>query len=287
MLQLPNDIITEKNPHRQIILGDCTIVESCMYERERNDSAIIYQHELIYILKGKLRIKIGTKEITISDNEALLLKKGTYFDFVKTAAIPYEGYESILFFIQDTFILDFFKYYKLDIPGVTEQQEACYKLSDQPLVNSFMRSLLPYFDSALSINKEFIRIKTFELLFNLIEADKKLFKALAQLNSHSKNDIVAIMENNYLKNLTIDDYALLSNRSVSTFKRDFKAVFHTTPHKWIAEKRLQLAFSLLKNGVKKPAIVYSEAGFEDFSHFSKTFKKRFGILPSQVHKSMT
>lgn len=278
--------MSENSPHRQITMDDFTIVESCMYQREMTDSAIIYQHELIYIIKGTLKIKVGSGSITVNRNETLLLKKGTYFDFLKTSNDEDSNYESILFFIQDAFILDFFKYHKIEIPKVTDEQIIYHKLSGNVLLNSFMLSLIPYFDSTLGLNREFLKIKTFELLFNLIEIDKALFKTLIKLNSYPSNDLVAIMESNYLKNLKIEDYALLTNRSVSSFKRDFKAIFQSSPHKWIAEKRLQLAFTLLRNGIRKPNDVYFEVGYEDFSHFSKAFKSKFSILPSEVNKSL-
>jgi AraC family transcriptional regulator, exoenzyme S synthesis regulatory protein ExsA len=94
------------------------------------------------------------------------------------------------------------------------------------------------------------------------------------------------MESNYHRNLKIEDYALLSNRSISSFKRDFQTIFKSSPHKWITEKRLQLAFTLMRNGLKKPSEIYLEVGYEDFSHFSKAFKNRFGVSPSEANKAL-
>jgi hypothetical protein len=97
MLQLPQDLISEANPHRQIQIEHCTILESCMYQEEMRDSAIISQHELIYILQGSLHLQVGSSEVLIQENEALLLKKGSYFDFLKRA--DRQQYKSILFLV--------------------------------------------------------------------------------------------------------------------------------------------------------------------------------------------
>lgn len=282
MLQLPADLLTVDNPHRQIKLDDCTIVESCLYQSEQADAALLAQHEIIYVLNGSIRVSIGGHKVAIAQNEAILLKKGTYFNFLKKASLENTKYESILFFIQDQFIADFFAHYSIYISEVAPDALPFYKISQNSLLDAFMISLVPYFDSSLSGNKDFIRLKTFELLFNLAESNMALLKNLVGLHHHPSHDLVSIMENNYLKNLSLPQYAALSNRSLSTFKRDFERIFRTSPHKWILEKRLSTAFQLLKNGVKKPGDVYLELGFEDFSHFSKAFKKQFGLRPSEV-----
>lgn len=68
----------------------------------------------------------------------------------------------------------------------------------------------------------------------------------------------------------------------SSFNRDFKKLFHTTSHKWLTDKRLELAHYHLVEKGKKPTEVYLEAGFEDLSHFSFVFKKKYGVSPGQL-----
>lgn len=55
-----------------------------------------------------------------------------------------------------------------------------------------------------------------------------------------------------------------------------------TPQKWLIDKRLQLAYYQLSEKRKKPTEVYLEVGFEDLSHFSFAFKKKYGIAPTQL-----
>jgi AraC family transcriptional regulator, exoenzyme S synthesis regulatory protein ExsA len=45
---------------------------------------------------------------------------------------------------------------------------------------------------------------------------------------------------------------------------------------------LELAYYLLKEEKRKPVEVYFEAGFENLSHFSYSFKKYFGCVPSKL-----
>lgn len=82
----------------------------------------------------------------------------------------------------------------------------------------------------------------------------------------------------------MERFAFMSGRSLSTFKREFKAIFNTTPGKWLMKKRLDEAYFLLDKEHKKPTDIYTELGFEDLSHFSFVFKKEFGVSPSNIGK---
>jgi AraC-like DNA-binding protein len=90
------------------------------------------------------------------------------------------------------------------------------------------------------------------------------------------------MEDNYCFNLKMEQYAELSNRSLSAFKRDFQKLYNTTPGKWLLEKRLNHAMHLLTNLNRTVSEAAFESGFENPSHFSRSFKERFGYTPTTI-----
>jgi AraC-like DNA-binding protein len=45
------------------------------------------------------------------------------------------------------------------------------------------------------------------------------------------------MEENFSFNLKLEEFARLSMRSLSAFKRDFQQVYQTSPGKWLLGKR--------------------------------------------------
>src|SRR5690606_17323152 len=65
-------------------------------------------------------------------------------------------------------------------------------------------------------------------------------------------------------------------------KRDFRKTFSQTPAKWLKDMRLDKAHFLISEKKQKPSEVYLQVGFENFSHFSASFKERFGYNASIV-----
>nr|WP_251372421.1 AraC family transcriptional regulator [Rheinheimera oceanensis] len=90
------------------------------------------------------------------------------------------------------------------------------------------------------------------------------------------------MVRNFTFNVSASQFAFLTGRSLSTFKRDFKTVFNDTPGNWIRKKRLEEAYFLMSTKGEKPSDIYLDLGFENLSHFSFAFKKMFGVNPKDL-----
>lgn len=123
---------------------------------------------------------------------------------------------------------------------------------------------------------------TVDILKRLIEEDPTTKGMIFDLTKASKLDLESFMNKHFDYNISIGDFAKLTGRSLSTFKREFKRVFDDSPEKWLKEKRLVKAHYMIKELKMKPSEIYPEVGFENFSHFSTAFKKRFGYSPSSL-----
>ena len=103
---------------------------------------------------------------------------------------------------------------------------------------------------------------------------------------YSKINIEAVMLSNFQYNLNISEFAILSGRSLSTFKRDFQSHFSTTPSLWLKNKRLEYAKELLlENKLNVNEICY-EIGFINSSHFIKAFKKKYLLPPNKFKQKI-
>ena len=72
--------------------------------------------------------------------------------------------------------------------------------------------------------------------------------------------------------------------SHSTFYRKVKALTGLTATEYIRKRRLRYCYRLLESGDYNVNQAAMMTGFNQMAHFRETFKKEFGILPSEVKK---
>ena len=139
-------------------------------------------------------------------------------------------------------------------------------------------------DHTFWTNNSFPVLAEIEEFVTGIRPKKSEFIGL-KFHKKARFDLEKIMFDNYLYNLKIEEFATLSGRSLSSFKRDFKKLFNSTPSKWIKAKRLEYAkILLLESDLNINQICY-DCGFINSSHFIKSFKSEFNITPYQFRLS--
>jgi AraC-like DNA-binding protein len=142
-------------------------------------------------------------------------------------------------------------------------------------LTGYFNSLLPYFDQPEKLTPVLAQAKTTEVIALLLR-DTALKNLLFDFSEPHKLDLAAYMQRHYAYNVPLSQFAKLTGRSLSTFKRDFGKIFSTTPEKWLQQQRLAQAHFLVTQQHKRPADIYLDLGFETLSHFSYAFKKQFG-----------
>ncbi len=150
------------------------------------------------------------------------------------------------------------------------------------LLESCLASLVPYFEVLQPFPEELASLKITEAITILRTIDQDIDNILDNFAEPHKIDLAGFMENNFIFNMPLEKFGYLTGRSLTTFKRDFYKIYHTTPQRWLTQKRLELAYYQLAEKKRKPVEVYLETGFENLSHFSYTFKKQFGITPTEL-----
>ncbi|MGD1891934.1 MAG: helix-turn-helix domain-containing protein [Cyclobacteriaceae bacterium] len=134
----------------------------------------------------------------------------------------------------------------------------------------------------MKYDKELLQLKVTELLIYLTSRHPEVVAQLLSGHSLHKKNLVEIMEQNYLKYASLEEFALMSGRSLATFKRDFKEVFNSTPARWLKRKHMEHAQYLLKHTDFNVSDVYNKVGFMNYAHFSRVFKEYFGYGPGSV-----
>jgi AraC-like DNA-binding protein len=95
-----------------------------------------------------------------------------------------------------------------------------------------------------------------------------------------KIDILNYLNENYMYDLSMEDIASYTGRSLAAFKRDFGKISAIPPQKWLIQKRLEKARRKIEHDGKKVSDVCFEVGFKNLSHFSTAFKREYGVSPT-------
>ena len=99
--------------------------------------------------------------------------------------------------------------------------------------------------------------------------------------------VVTYIEDHYSEKIALDQIA--ENMYLSPFyiSRIFKGETGNTPIRHLINLRLEKARELLEGGYQGSIQeVAALVGYDDAYHFSKLFKKRYGISPSQARKNL-
>lgn len=173
-------------------------------------------------------------------------------------------------------------YTDVEVKANTPATAKVHSFGQHPLLESCMASLIPYFELKEAFPAHLAALKITEAISILRVIDPEIDGVLANFDDPYKVNLIGFMEKNYMFNMPLEKFSFLTGRSLTTFKRDFKKSFHTTPQRWLTQKRLELAYYQLAEQKRKPIEVCFETGFENLSHFSHAFKKQFGYAPSAI-----
>jgi AraC family transcriptional regulator, exoenzyme S synthesis regulatory protein ExsA len=146
---------------------------------------------------------------------------------------------------------------------------------------AFFQSMRTYLAGTEKPPEPLVRLKLKELVISILTSgtNSELAAYFLAIGANRSISVAEIMEANFRFNLSLEEYAKLCHRSLSSFKREFQAHFQESPGKWLMHRRLSYAAKMLLNSPMNVTEVAFESGFEDVSHFSRVFKERFGTPP--------
>lgn len=239
----------------------------------------IPMHTFLYIIKGIMRCYDGDKTYTFRSGEYGFARKNRLGRYKKEKE---DGeLEKVFIFFDEEFLRMFQEKHKPKILKFIPT-DTMVEINKSELIPTFISSLLPYYTHGGNIDPKFSDIKREELLMILLQNQPELSGIFFDFGKPAKINLEAFMNRNYKFNVSIERFAYLTGRSISAFKRDFKAIFNQTPNRWLVQKRLQEAYFLIEKKEEKASEIYLDLGFEALSHFSFAFKKLFGLTPTEL-----
>ncbi|MFT3823053.1 MAG: AraC family transcriptional regulator [Chitinophagaceae bacterium] len=255
-----------------------SVLHACYYTANKSAENFVVDHVLMYIVSGTITFKTAAREYTFKEGDAVFLKGKQLAKAIKNPGASGEFKSTSIFFDQ-ALLQEFSRTHNIQADATT-QQEPIIQLSNNPLYAAYATSLIPYVQTSTS--DALTKLKAEEGILLLLSIDKKVKDTLFDFTTPGKIDLESYMNSNFTFHADLKQFAYLTGRSLATFKRDFEKIYHTSPNKWLQQKRLEEARYLIKEKGRRVSDVYLEVGFEDLSHFSFAFKKTFGVAPSHM-----
>jgi AraC-like DNA-binding protein len=258
--------------------------------KSENDRFFWHQHpeyEIIYVKKGSGKLHIGNHLGEYQEGEVMFLGPN----------LPHTGlgygvigeHEEIIVQLKNLFLGNDF----MAIP----EMETIKKLFERAI---FGISFLGKTRTQIAQKMEtFGSLKGLDRLIHLLEILKILsqsseFKILNSRDSRFDfrhqdeeriNRIYNYVEDNYSGEIKIETIAEIANLTIPSFCRYFKKMTHMTFTDFLNEFRINNACKLLHNNQGISDVCF-ESGFNNISHFNRTFKHFKGKSPRQYRKEV-
>ena len=247
----------------------------------------VFQDEacFTYLKEGEMSLTSPTDNLSIQAEESVLLKCGNYFTNA-IQKLPAKTCEVFAVHLYPDILKEL---YKNEFPNFIKgdaHKPYIRKIEKQSVLAHFIESLDFYFENPNLVTEDLLKLKIKELILLLLQTHNA--ESIITLFSHLFNPrqagLFEVVEAHLYSSISIVELASLTGRSLSTFKRDFETQFNDTPANFIKEKKLEKALELLQSTELSVSEICYEVGFQDTSHFTKTFKQKYNQSPSEYRK---
>ncbi|WCK68801.1 helix-turn-helix domain-containing protein [Agrobacterium tumefaciens] len=156
--------------------------------------------------------------------------------------------------------------------------------TSDPIVESIVSALVPIFDGFCEANQLLLDYIGTGLLIHLAStygtSRQRARLSRGGLTPTQLNRAKMLIDANLNGQLTLTDIATECGLSSSYFARAFKMSTGGTPHRWLAQRRIEKAIDLLKNSQLSIKEIASACGFSDQAHFTRAFGEAKGVPPA-------
>ncbi|NLA84384.1 MAG: AraC family transcriptional regulator [Clostridiales bacterium] len=227
-------------------------------------------HGFLYVLDGEA-------DYMLYDNKNLVVKKGDLVYMPKDS--KYESKASIA---------KRYSYIIVNMDIIDDSMSDIVFTNDISIILNAKNS---YYENIFrEINNAFVKagmasgIKCKALVYEMLShLAMDLFKNGLAANRYSKiYPGILYLEENYHRNITINELAEVSHLSVSHFRRLFTEYFNMSPIEYINKLKIKKACELLRSGMYTVSETAEKTGFTNIYYFSRLFKEIIGISPKKM-----
>lgn len=269
---------------RGYLLEDYRLFHLCDTQMEPVDWHYHTFHKIIFFLSGQASYAIEGQRYTLEPGDILLVGRG---DIHRPEVAPGVPYERVIVYISPAF-LRAQSSPDCDLESCFAMARREFRFVLRPAARGGrLAPVLAAFERALT-TESFGREQLSRALFLqlLIEVSRGVLDHDLSYVTNAVCDekTVAILQylNAHLtERISIDDLSTRFYVSKFYMMRRFREETGYTIHSYLVGKRLLLARELIAGGGSITDACY-QCGFQDYSTFSRAYKKQFGQTPSQT-----
>lgn len=221
---------------------------SCYDDKLFKTETVFEYHMLVWFISGETKIIQADKTYLFKAGDIFLIPRNHLATIIN---YPKDGlpHKAVVMHLTTERLKQFYASID-DQHKTTVPDSGIYSFSSHPLLKSCLASLIPYFEIKGPFPENIAHLKITEAISILREIDQNIDSVLADFDEPGKVDLISFMEKNYMFNMPLERFGYLTGRSLSTFNRDFRRLFQTTPQRWLIQKRLALAYYHLAEKIK-------------------------------------
>ena len=221
----------------------------------------ISYYDLTFVLKGELTYVVNGKSYTLGENDAVLIPPGAYRE--RLESVQGAKYVSYNF-------------------TANEGAELPTKVYLEDIVSHDIKDICRIF-SASHISDIY---STREKVINLLNYILLEIKDAVQLESNNKHiiEIIKYINEHISEPITLSTVSEKVNLSKEYVSHIFKKETGKTVTDYINERKMMIAKESILGSRYELSTIAERLGYDNYSYFSKLFKKQFGVSPSVMRK---
>ena len=233
---------------------------------------------LVFVLEGRKRIYHRDGVYEVNAFEGAFLKKGSYLMSEKRSADNH--YKAVLFcFNQEV------AHEAISVPHAKPSAGSVHFINHTASLETLLtKVVLQLSTSQIEDTSVLTKNSVSQLLVHICKTDALLANIIAEQTEDHDKALRDVMDNHFTEALPLQQLAFLSGHSLASFKRQAEKLLGTSPHRWIRNKRLELARQLVESGETAIADIGYAVGYINTSHFIKLFKEAFGQTPQALRQ---
>ncbi len=248
----------------------------------------ISRHAIGYVVRGDKYIYDGDTCLHAERGDMFFLNKGLHH--VEDIAEKNSHFEQVIFYFTaeelKRIVTTFSITYNMNITNEHScsqcRKSSSITLKSPQYLRNFFNNVLTYlYEEDFVHDNTAESIKLTELIYLILSHEDCCIKnKVIGCIDTEKTTFEQIIYANTFNDISIDDLAGLCNRSLTSFKKEFKRIFDIPPHQWFLRQRLNFSRLLLISTSKSVAEIGSECSFPNTSHFIKLFKRSYLDTPA-------